>query len=101
MYNGDLEGGMVEQRATLDITRSNQYRVQAPVHKVTSHLIQPAMVNIAELYALHRIDSNAEHFAFIDCHLADNKYHCPVAEHVEGGVRRLYPTQRESRAAHE
>jgi hypothetical protein len=64
-------------------------------------LIQSARDNIAQLYDLHRFESAAERLEFIDSLLADNKYLCPVAEHVEGGVRGPNPTQRESKAANE
>jgi hypothetical protein len=36
---------------------------------------------------------------FIDSLLVDNKYHFPVAERVEGGVRGPNPTQRVAKAA--
>jgi len=77
---------MLKQRPTLDSTRSNQYQVPAQVDKVKSHLIQSARDNIAELYDLHRFESNTEPLDFIDSHLADNKYLFPLAERVEGGV---------------
>jgi hypothetical protein len=38
---------------------------------------------------------------FIDSLLADNKYHFPGAEGVEGGVRGPNPMQRESKADNE
>jgi len=59
------------------------------------------MDNIAELYDLHRFESNVERLEFIDSLLADNKYHFPVAEGVEGGVCSPNPTQRVSKAAEE
>jgi len=83
----------------LDITLSNRYQVRAQVDKVKFHFIQSARDNIAELYDLHRFESNAEHLEFIDSLLADNKYLFPVAERVEGGVRGPNPTQRVSKAA--
>jgi len=92
---------MLKQRPTLDITRSNQYLVQAQVHKVKSHFVQSAWDNIAELHDLHRFESDAEHLEFIDSLLAANNYLFPVAEHVEGGVPGPNPTQRESKAANE
>ena len=52
---------MLKQQLMLDITHSNQYQVQAQVNKVKSHFIQSARDNIAELYDLHRIESDAEH----------------------------------------
>jgi len=85
----------------LDITSSNRYQVQAQVDKVTSHFIQSARTNIAELYDLHRFESDTEHLEFIDSLLADNKYLFPVAEHVDGGVRGPNPAQRESKAAND
>jgi hypothetical protein len=65
---------------------------------VKSHCIQSVWDNITELYDLHHFESTEEHFEFIDSLLADNKYLCPVAEHVEGGVRGPNPMQRESKA---
>jgi len=85
----------------LNITRSNQYQVRAKVDKVKSHLIPSAADNIAELYDLHRFESTAERLEFIDSLLADNKYHFPVAECVEGSLRGPNPTQRESKADNE
>jgi len=90
---------MLKQRPTLDITRSNRYQVRAQVDKVKSHFIQSAMDNIAELYDLHRFESNAERLEFIDSLLADNKYLFPLPERVEGGVCSPNPTQRVSKAA--
>jgi len=92
---------MLKQRPTLDITRSNQYQVRAQVDKVKSHFIQSARDNAAELYDLQCFESAAEHLEFIDSLLADNMYHFPVAERVEGGVRGPNRTQRESKAANE
>jgi hypothetical protein len=85
--------------AHLDITRSIRYQVQAQVDKVKSHFIPSARDHIAELYDLHRVESDAEHLGFIDSHLADTMYLFPVAERVEGGVRGPNPTQRVSKAA--
>jgi len=85
----------------VDITRSNRYQVRAQVDKVKSHCIQSARVNIAERYDLHHFESATEHLECIDSLLADNKYHFPVAEHVEGGVRGPNPTQRESKIDNE
>jgi len=90
---------MLEQRPTLDITRSNWYPVQAPVDKVKSHYIQSAKDNIADLYDLHRFESDPHSVQFIDCLLPDNKYLFPVAERVEGGVCSPNPTQRELKVA--
>jgi len=101
MHKGDLEKGMLNQRPTLDITCSNRYQVCAQVHKVKFHFIQSARDNIAELYDLHRFESNGECFEFIDSLLADNNYLFRVAECVEGGVRGPNPTQRVSNAANE
>jgi len=101
MHKGDLERGMLNQRPTLDITRSNRYQVRAQVNKVKSHFIQSARDNIAELYDLHRFQSNAACLEFIDSLLADNKYLFPLAERVEGGVRGPNPTQRVTKAANE
>jgi len=92
---------MLKQRPMLDITRSNWHQVRAQVDNVKSYLTQSAMDNIAELYDLHRSESDAERLEFIDSLLADNKYLFPVAERVEGGVRGPNPMQRESKAANE
>jgi len=92
---------MLKQWLTLDITRSNRYQVHAQVNKVKSHFIQSAKDNMAELYDLHRFESNAECLEFIDYHLADNKYVFPLAERVEGGVCGPNPMQRVSKAANE
>jgi hypothetical protein len=85
----------------LDITCSNRYQVRAQVDKIQSVFIQSARDNIAELYDLHRFESAAERFEFIDTLLADNKYLFPIAECKEGGVRCPNPMQRESKAANE
>jgi len=92
---------MLKQWPTLDNTRSTRYQVRAQADKVTSLFIQSARDNIAELYDLHRFESAAERLEFIDSILADNKYHFPVAERVEGGVRGPNPTQRQSKAANQ
>jgi hypothetical protein len=92
---------MLNQRPTLDITRSNWYQVRPHVHKVKSHFIQSTRDNIAELYDLHCFESTAERLEFIDYLLADNKYLFPIAERVEGGVHGPNATQRESKAANE
>jgi hypothetical protein len=92
---------MLKQRLTLDITHSNRYQARAKVNNVTSHFIQSARDNIADLYDLHRFESAAERLEFIDPLLADSKYLFPVAEHVEGDVRGANPTQRDSKAANE
>jgi len=90
---------MLKQRPTLDITRSNWYQVRAQVDKVKSQFIQSARDNIAELYDLHRFESDAEPLEFIDSLPADNKYLLHAAERVEGGVRGPDPTPRVSKAA--
>jgi hypothetical protein len=100
-HKGDLEGGMLNQRPALDITRSNWYQVRAQVDKVKYHFIQSTRDNIAEHYDLHQFESAAEHLEFIDSLQADNKYHFPIAERVEGGVCGPNPMQRESKAANE
>jgi len=92
---------MLKRGPTLDITCSIRYQVRVQVDKVKSHFIQSARDHIAELYDLHRFESDAERLEFIDSPLADNKYHFPVAEHVEGGVRGPNPTQIVSKAANE
>jgi len=92
---------MLKQRPTLDITRSNQYKVHAQVDNIKSHFIQSARDNIAELYNLHRVESNAERLEFFDSLLADIKYLFPLTERVEGGVCGPNPTQRVSKAANE
>jgi len=90
---------MLNQRPTVEITRSNQYQVRAQVDNVKSHLILTGRDNEAQLYDLHHFESSAEHLEFIDSLLADNKYLIPIAEHVAGGVHGPNPTQRESQAA--
>jgi len=70
---------MLKQQPTLDITRSNWYQLRAQVDKVKSDSIQSARGNIAELYDLHRIESNAERLEFIDSFLGDNMNLFPVA----------------------
>jgi hypothetical protein len=94
-HKGDLESGMLKQRLTLDITHSNRYLVRAKVNNVTSHFIQSARDNIADLYDLQRFESAAEHLEFIDPLLADSRNLFPVAQHVEGDVRGPNPTQRD------
>jgi hypothetical protein len=89
---------MLNQRPTVDISRSNRYQVGTQVDKVISHFIQSGRDNIAELYDLHCFESATERLEFIDSLLADNKYLFPVAERVEGSVRSPNPTQRESKA---
>jgi len=56
---------------------------------------------MAELYTLHCFESDTELLEFVDSLLADNKYHFPLAECMEGGVHSANPTQSESRAANE
>jgi len=89
------------QRPMLDITCSNWYQAPSPVNTVKSHFIQSARDNIPELYDLHRFQSAADHFEFIDFLLADNKDLCADEEPVEGGVSAQNPTQRVSKAAKE
>jgi len=100
-HKGDLERGMLNQRPTVDITRSNQWQVRAQVDKVKSHFIQSARDNIAELFDHHHFESATERLEFIDSLLAEDMYHFPVAERVEGGVHGPNPTQRESKADNE
>jgi hypothetical protein len=85
---------MLKQRPMLDITRSNQYQVQAQVHKIKSHFFQSARDNLAELYDLDCFESAAERLELIDSLQADNKYLFPGAEHVEGGVCGRNPMHR-------
>jgi len=92
---------MLKQRPTLDITCSHWDQVRAQVDQVKSYLIQSASDNIVELYDLHCFESNAERLEFINSLLADNKYLCPLAERVEGGVCGPNPTQRVLKAANE
>jgi hypothetical protein len=92
---------MLKRWPTLDITRSIWYQVRAQVDKVKSHFIPSARDHIAELYDLHRFESDAERLEFIDSLLADNKYLFPVAERVEGGVGGPNPMQRVLKAANE
>jgi len=101
MHNGDLDRGMLKRRPRTDITCSIRYQVRAQVDKVISHFIQSAIDHIAELYDLHRFESDAERLEFIDSLLADTKYLISVAERVEGGVRGPNPTQRVLKAANE
>ena len=89
---------MLKRRPTLNITLLHWYQVREQVDMVTSHSVQSARDNIAEHYDLHRFESAAERLEFIDSLLADNKNLFPVAEHVEGVVRGLNPTQRDSKA---
>jgi len=49
------------------------YQVQAQVDEVTSHFIQSARENKAELYNLNCFESNAECLEFIDSFLPDKK----------------------------
>jgi len=41
-HKGDIERGMLKQRPTLDITRSNQYQIRAQADKIKSHCTQSA-----------------------------------------------------------
>jgi hypothetical protein len=77
---------MMKQRPTLDITRTYLHQVRAQADNVKSHFIQSARDTIEVLYDLYPFESAAEHLAFIDSHLAVNKYLFPVAERVEGTV---------------
>jgi hypothetical protein len=99
MHKGDLERGMLKRRPTLNITCSIRYQVRAQVNKVKSHSNLSATDHLAELYDLHHFESDTEHLEFIDSLLADNEYHFPVAECVEGGVRGPELMQRVSKAA--
>jgi hypothetical protein len=101
MHEGDLEGGMLKRQPMLDITRSIRYQVRAPVDTAKFHYIQSARDHIAELYDLHHCESDAERLEFIDSHLADNMYLCPVAEHVKGGVCGPNATERMLKAANQ
>jgi len=83
----------MNQRPTLDITRSKRSQVRAHVDMVKSHYIQSAREMIAMLYDLPQFESSAERLEFIDPLLADNTYLFPIAEHVEGGVHAPYATQ--------
>jgi len=101
MHKGDLARGMLKQQPTWDITLSNQFYIRAEFDKVTSHFIQSARDNIAELHDHHRFESDGEHLEFIHSLLASNKDLFAAAEHVEGGVCGPNPTQREPNAANE
>ena len=90
---------MWKQRRTLDITWLKRFHVRAQVDTVESHLMQSARDNIAELHNLHRCESAADRFNFIDSLPVENEYPIPVAECVEGGVRGPNPTWKESKAA--
>jgi len=92
---------MLKQWPTLDITCSIRYQVRAEVDGIKSHFIQSASDNIAELYDLHRFESDAEGLEFIDSLLVDAKYLFPKAGCVEGGVRGPNPTQRMLQPANE
>jgi hypothetical protein len=98
-HNGDLERGMLNQRPTLEITRSDWHQVRAQVDTVKSHFIQSARDNMAEIYDLHWFQSAVERLEFCQSLLADNKYRFPITEHVERGVCGPNPTQSESKAA--
>jgi len=92
---------MLKQRPTLDITYSILSQVWAQVHKITSHLIQYPRENIAELYDVHRFESDAERLEIINSHLAHNKYLYCVVECVEGGVYSPNPMHRGLKATDE
>jgi hypothetical protein len=85
---------MLKRRPTLDIRRSIWYQVRAQVGKVPSQFIQSGRNHIAELYDLHRFESDAEGLELIYSLLADNKFLFAEAERVQGGVRGSNPTQR-------
>jgi hypothetical protein len=70
---GDLESGILNERHTLNITRSKRYQVQAQVDNIKSHFIKSARENMAELYDLHLLQSAVERVELIDSVLADNK----------------------------
>jgi hypothetical protein len=97
-HKGDLDRGMLNQRPTVYITRSNWYQVRPQIDTVKSNFIHSARDNIAELYDLRCFESAAECLYFINSLLLDNKYLILVAERVEGGVRSPNPIQRESKA---
>jgi len=101
MHKGDLERDMLKQRPVSDITRSNQYQVRAQVDKIESHFIQSVGDHKAELYDLHRFESDAQRLELIDSLLGDNKYLFAVVERVEGGVHSPNPMRRVSKAANE
>jgi len=92
---------MLNERPTVDITRSNRDQVCAQVDKVKPYSIQSAMDSIAELCDLHRLESNAERSEIIDSLLADNKYHFALEDSLEGGVCGPNSTQRVSKAANQ
>jgi len=85
----------------MDVTHWTRYQVRAEVNKLNFHFIQSARVNIVELNDVHHFGSDSERLEFVDSRLPDNKYHFPVAEHVQGGVCNQYPIQRASKAANE
>ena len=99
MHEADLERGMLKQRPMLCTTCSNWYQVRAQFDKVKFPLIQSARDNIAELYNLHRFESDTEHLDFFDSLLAHDNFLSPVAEHVDGGVCGPNAMQRVSKAA--
>jgi len=92
---------MLQQRPTLDSTRSSWYHVRAQVDLIISHVIQSARDHIAELYDPHRSGSDAECLELIDSLLLDNQYLVPLAEHMEDGVHGPNRMQRESKTANE
>jgi hypothetical protein len=92
---------MLKQRPTLDIARSNRYKVCTHIEKVKSHFIQSGRDNITQGYDRHPIECTAERMEFIDSRVADNTYLFPIAERMEGGVRSPNPTQRDSKADNE
>jgi len=63
-HKADLESGMLKQRPSLDITRSNWYQVWAQVDQDIFHCIQSAQDNITELCDLQHFESDAEHVEF-------------------------------------
>jgi len=92
---------MLKKQPILDDTCSIRDQVLAPVDKAKSHFIQSARDHIAQLYDLHRFESDPEHLEFIHSLLADNKSLFLLAEHVAGGVGGPNPTLRVLKAAKE
>jgi len=99
IHKGDHGGGMLKQRPTLHITRSNRYQVHAHVDNVKSHFIQSARDNIPEFYDRQCIEAVTVRLEFIDSPLADNRYLFPIAECVEDGVHGPNAMQAELQAA--
>jgi hypothetical protein len=74
MPKGDLARRILKRRPTLDITCSFRYQVRPQIDKFQSHFIQSARDYVAEVYDIHRFESDTERLEFIDSILADNKY---------------------------